>query len=348
MKDSITMMGKFVRAAALTLLVCLASTLVTNAAFAQNDPQLREQIKVYAALVTLGDLFENTQDMSAIPVFRSPELGTSGVVSIARVEDAARQNGLDWRKSGNIAEVEVLRPGRLISLDEIRQLIGEKSAGGDETWTVSLSRRAKPFHIDPRITAPVNIKHFDLNPRTGKFRAVFSIPESQQPVRDKVFTGRAFPSVLAVVPARTIQRGSIIVAEDLKTMPLPRARVSASAIEDIETAIGMAARKRLIADRPVRTSDLETPTLVKRNDSVIIVYKTPGMTLKSKGRVLADGTRGQSVSVMNIQSKRTIEANVTGAGIVSVSSLAAQPARAARSARSAAGGRGGRNSYVIR
>ncbi|MCH8239241.1 MAG: flagellar basal body P-ring formation protein FlgA [Proteobacteria bacterium] len=343
MKGSIAMMGEFVRRAALALLVCLAGTLVINTAHSQSNPQLREQIKVYAALVTLGDLFENADDMSAIPVFRSPELGTSGVVAASRVEDAARQNGLDWRNPGHIREVEVLRPGRLISLDEIRQLIVEQTTGEgeEEAWTVSLNRRAKPFHIDPRIKAPIHIKQFDFNRRTGKFRAVFSIPESQQPVRNKVFSGRAFPSVMAIVPTRAIQRGDIIVSEDLKIMHLPRSRVATSAIDDIESAVGMAARYRLVEGRPIRISDIEKPKLVKRNDSVIIIYKSPGLSLKSRGRALADGTRGQSVSVLNIQSKRTIEANVTGPGIVTVSSLAG-------SARSAGSGRGGRNSYVIR
>lgn len=345
MKASSKTMGKFTRLAAFVLFACLAGALVNDAARAQNDPLLREQIKVFADLVTLGDLFENAGDASSAPVFRAPDLGAHGVVGSGRVAAAARQHGLDWRNPGGIREVAVERPGRLISLDEIRKSILEHAAGEDEAWTVSLSRRAKPFHIDPRIKSPVRVKHLDLNSRTGKFRAIISFPEGQQPVKDKVFTGRAFPSVETLVPARAIERGATIVAEDLKTASLPRSHVTANAVEDIDAVVGMAARRHLIMGRPIRMTDLEYPKLVKRNDTVTIIYNSPGLTLKSTGRALADGIRGKTVSILNVQSKRTIEAVVTGIGIVSVSTLSARPVR---SARKVAGGRGGTNSFFIR
>ena len=332
MKNSNKTMGKFAHFAMFVLVACLAGSLVTNAARAQGDPLLREQIKVFADLVTLGDLFENAGDVSDAPVFRAPELGTDGVVASTRVAAAARQHGLDWRNPGRIREVAVQRPGRLVSLDEIRKLIKERAAREDEDWTVTFGRRAKPFHIDPRLKSPLRIRQFELNSRSGKFRVVVSAPEGQQPVKDKVFTGRAFPSVEAMVPARTIERGATITAEDLKTASLPRSRVNANAVEDMDAVVGMAARRRLTTGRPIRKTDLEYPRLVKRNDAVTIVYKSPGLTLKSKGRALGDGIRGKTVSVLNVQSKRTIEAVVTSTGIVSVSSLSAQPVRSARNA----------------
>ncbi len=344
MKISIKTMGNLRRLAAFVLFACLAGTLANTTVRAQDDPLLREQIKVFSDLVTLGDLFENAGDASDAPVFRAPELGTNGFVGAARVAAAARQHGLNWRNPGRIGEVAVERPGRLVSLDEIRKLIQERAAGEDEDWTVSFSRRAKPFYIDPRIKSPAQVKRLDLNTRTGKFRAVISFPGGQQQATDKAFAGRAFPSVEAIVPARAIERGATIVAEDLKTASLPRTRVSANAAEDIDAVVGMAARQRLIMGRPIRKSDLEYPKLVKRNDTVTIVYQTPGLTLKSKGRALGDGTRGRTVSILNVQSKRTIEAVVTGTGIVSVSSLSTQPVRSVRTT----DGTGGRNSFVIR
>ncbi|MEM8744332.1 MAG: hypothetical protein AAGF14_06840, partial [Pseudomonadota bacterium] len=71
----------------------IASLLLTGAliwSFAQltaarAEPLLREQIKVYSDIVTLGDLFENAGDAERAPVFRSPELGTRGVVAAKRV-----------------------------------------------------------------------------------------------------------------------------------------------------------------------------------------------------------------------------------------------------------------------
>lgn len=333
------------RLSAFALIACLAGALLNTTAQAQDDPILRGQIKVFADLVTLGDLFENAGDASDAPVFRAPELGANGVVRAIRVVEAALQHGLDWRNPDGVKEVAVDRPGRLISLDEIRELIKERAAGGQEAWSVSLSARARPFHIDPRINSAVRVTHLDLNSRTGRFRAVITVPASRQPVSDQIFTGRAFPSVEAVVPARIIERGAIITAEDLKIANLPRSRVTENSPRDIDAIVGMAAKRRLMTGRGIRITDLEHPRLVKRNDIVTIVYNSAGLSLKSKGRALADAIRGKTISILNVQSKRTIEAVVTGTGIVSVSPF---PARPLRTARKAGGGQSGPNSFIVR
>lgn len=328
-----------------TLTACLLITAYSGLAQAQNTPVLREQIKVFNDLVTLGDLFENAGEASSAPVFRAPERGTKGVVAAKRVAASAHRHGLKWRNPGGLRDVTVQRPGRLITLDDVRDLIGKRAGGGDEPWTVDFSRGAKSFHIDPRVKAPLTVKQMDLQSRTGKFRVVISVDASEQPVQDRTFTGKAYASVEAIVPARTIERGATIVEDDLKMVRVPRTRVANAAIEDMDTVIGMAAKQRLIMGRPVRRTDLENPKLVKRNGLVTIIYQVPGMVLKSKGKALADASKGQTVSILNLRSKRTLEAQVTGPGLVSVSKLQSPPARTASKAPSSGGGR---NSFVIR
>ncbi len=334
------MMEHFIRRLVCMLTACLVIGAYTGAAQAQNDPVLREQIKVFNDLITLGDLFENAGKASAAPVFRAPELGTNGIVAAKRVAASARQHGLEWSNPGGIRKVMVQRPGRLISLDEVRDLIGKHAGGDDEAWTVDLSRGAKPFHIDPRVKTPITLKQIDLQTRNGKFRAVISFDGGEQVVQEKTFTGRAYASVEAIVPARTIERGATIVEDDLKIVRMARSRVASSAIEEMEAAIGMAAKHRLIMGRPVRRTDIERPKLVTRNGMVTIIYRVPGMVLKSKGKALADASKGQMVPIMNLRSKRTVEAQATGVGVVTVSIHPGLPARTAS--------KGGRNSFVIR
>lgn len=323
----------------------LAFMVYPGAVQAQNEPVLREQIKVFNGLVTIGDLFENAGQAAGAPVFRSPELGTNGFVAAKRIAASARQHGLEWLNPGGIVKVKVQRPGRLISLDEIRETIGKHTGGDEEAWSVILSRGAKPYYVDPRVKSPLAIKYIDLQSRSGRFRAVLSIGDGEHDVPDKSFTGRTYASVEAIVPARTIERGATIVLDDLKIVRLPRTRVTSAAIEEMDTAIGMAARQRLAIGRPLRRTDIEQPKLVVRNAMVTIVYKVPGMVLKSKGKALADGSMGQMVAVLNLRSKRTIEGQVTGPGQIS---LSFQPEKPARTASKVTGGKGGQNSFVIR
>jgi len=310
---------------------CLAviAAIILPAGFARAGDALvlREQVEVFGDIVTLGDLFENAGDQQGTAVFRSPELGTSGIVAALRVASAAGKHGLQWNNPGGIQEVVVKRPGRQVTLDEMREAIGQHASDGDQEWSVSLSRGTKPYYIDSRIEGSLTVKQLDVQGSRGAFRAVLAVENPSYPVPDKVVTGRTYPSVEAIVPARAIERGATIREDDLKRISLPRTQVSSSAIEDMETAIGMAARHRLIVDRPIRRGDLEYPKLVKRNSFVTITYAVPGMILKAKGKALDDAARGQSVRIVNLQSNRTIEAEVTGTGTVSVSGLQPVPPR---------------------
>lgn len=321
----------------LAILGLLAVTLLAasfgTSARALEPLVLREQIEVLDDIVTLGHLFENAGEESNVAVFRAPELGTTGIVSASRVSAAAGQHGLEWSNPGGIQEVTVSRPGRLVTLEEIRNAIAEHAARGDGKWSVDFSRGTRPFHIDSRITAPIRVKQFDSGLDGGPFRATLTVEHDRIAVRDETVTGHAYPSVEAIVPARTIQRGTTITRDDLEVVDLPRARVSNTAIEDMKAAIGMAARQRLAPGRPIRRDHLEHPKLVTRNSLVTITYAAPGMVLKAKGRALDDAAKGDPVQVVNLQSKRTIEARVTGSGLVSVTGLQtmAAPKRTATS-----------------
>ncbi|MDA7948886.1 MAG: flagellar basal body P-ring formation chaperone FlgA [Hyphomicrobiaceae bacterium] len=333
------------RRAAGFLLAGILTLVFANSSPARAEPLLREQIKVYGDIVTLGDMFENAGDAARAPVFRAPELGTRGVVASKRVKAAARHHGLEWRNLGEIAEVSVHRPSRVVTLDEIRNSISKHIGEADGIWSVSFNRGAKSFHIDPRTKGAPGIKHLDLRRDTGRFRAVISFDGAEHPVPAKTFTGRAYPSVETVVPAAAIKRGETITEDQLKIVRLPRSRVSNAAHKDMTNVVGMAAKKQLIPGRPIMRSDIEPPKLVKRNSLVTIVYRTNGMVLKTMGRALGDAARGEMVSIQNIQSKRTVEAEVTATGTVSVSTKRERPNRnTVRTSRNNAGP----NSFVIR
>ena len=61
------------------------------------------------------------------------------------------------------------------------------------------------------------------------------------------------------------------------------------------------------------------PELVQRNETVTIIYEVPGIVLTMRGKALEAGAEGDIINVLNVQSKRTIQATVTGPGRVTVS-----------------------------
>lgn len=349
---SLHTIGAWTARAGLALVVVLGAVTAGGPARAQDEnPLLREQIRVHGELVTLGDLFENAGPAATMAVFRSPDLGKQGVVSSDRLAEAARQHGLEWANPGEIDKVVVQRPSRLVTLDEIADMVARRAAretnGDRESWTVELKHGSKPMHLDPRIGEPVAIKHLILKERTGFFRATVGVDASERNAPDRVYIGRAFRTVAVPVPARPIKRGTIIRDADLEMTRLPVSRVPNGTLYEPGEILDLAAKQRLSAGRPLHSRDLEEPTLVKRNAFVTIVYRKPGLVLKSKGRALADAARGEEVGVVNVQSKRTLQARVTGAGTVSVSSASPQPA-SGQGALPSRAARGGVNTNFVR
>ena len=61
------------------------------------------------------------------------------------------------------------------------------------------------------------------------------------------------------------------------------------------------------------------PAIVQRNDTVTIVYEAPGLTLTLRGQAQDAGALGDTISVLNVESKRVVQGVVSGPGRVTVS-----------------------------
>jgi flagella basal body P-ring formation protein FlgA len=81
----------------------------------------------------------------------------------------------------------------------------------------------------------------------------------------------------------------------------------------------MQARRQLRAGQPLKTADLVKPDLVTRDQNVTLIYEAVGLYLTIRGKALEGGTEGDVVSVLNLQSKRTVSGTVIGRGQVSIS-----------------------------
>ena len=56
-----------------------------------------------------------------------------------------------------------------------------------------------------------------------------------------------------------------------------------------------------------------------RDQTVTLTYEAAGLYLTIRGKALDSGTEGDVVSVLNLQSKRTVSGTVIGRGQVSIS-----------------------------
>ena len=108
-------------------------------------------------------------------------------------------------------------------------------------------------------------------------------------------------------------------ASDLMIERRPKAEIRGDVVRTIDDATGLAARRALRTGEPLRTADLTKPEIVQRNEAVTLVFEAPGMVLTIRGKALESGAEGDVISVLNAQSKRTVQGTITGPGQVTLS-----------------------------
>jgi flagella basal body P-ring formation protein FlgA len=100
----------------------------------------------------------------------------------------------------------------------------------------------------------------------------------------------------------------------------PRAEVGRDIVTGRQQVVGLAARGTMQPGRPIRVADLMKPDLIQRNDAVTLVYEVPGIMLTIRGKAIDGGAEGDVISVLNEQSKRTVQGTIVAPGRVLISS----------------------------
>jgi flagella basal body P-ring formation protein FlgA len=310
-------------AVAAAIAIALFSLVAPGTAFSAEQPRLKAQVTVHGPLVTLGDLIDGAGESSSVAVFRAPDLGMAGTVRADRIIAAAEARGITGLVTDGIQSVAVSRLGRAIESDEVSNVIARhivEIGRGEriEDIDVALDRIQQPVVVENTAIDMMTVDKFEYDPSTGRFAALLKISDSQAAAAGLRFTGRAIEIIEVPVLARMIERGEIISPRDIVIDRMPRSAIRSDIITDANRLTGMSARRNLREGVPLTRDLLMEPILVQRGDLVTIVYRSTGLTLTTRGRALSAGARGEVIQIFNIQSKRTVEAEVSGPGFVTV------------------------------
>ena len=313
--------------ASIALLLALGGT-----AAAQTPaplPALKASVTVSNDIVTIGDLVENAGPVADVPIFRAPDLGTTGAVAVDRILDAIRPHQLIGIDTRGLAEVTVTRASRAIPAREIsariaQALSGQYGFGNARNILINFDGDVRTLQIEPNMTGELQVLALSYDPRTTRFDVTFDMPQSielhRQPAR---YSGTAIETIDAIAVDRPIERGELLKASDLTVVRRPKAEAG-TALTDGNAAVGLAARHALRPDQPIAAADLMKPEIVARNDSVTIIYQVPGITLTLRGQAKDAGAIGDTISVINTESKRVMQAVVSGPDRVTVGPVATQ------------------------
>jgi flagella basal body P-ring formation protein FlgA len=122
-----------------------------------------------------------------------------------------------------------------------------------------------------------------------------------------------------VVVARAVPRGARVTVDDLALETRDLAALRGDHLTAIAQADGRSARQNLRPGSALEARDLAPAIVVDRGERVQIASSRGGIVVKAPGEALRAGMAGEQIPVRNLQSKRLVQAWVTGTGTVSTS-----------------------------
>lgn len=297
------------------------------AAAAQGDgsiamPVLRAEVTVTADVVRVGDLVDNAGSAAQIAVYRSPDLGTTGTLPASQVLEVLRGRQVIGVDARNVRQVTVTRLARTLAMKEIETTIAgaldHRFGLGDAANIAVTIDRGGDLLLEASHGGAPQASALRYDQRSGRFDITLEIAggDAANPSRLR-FTGTAIETVEATVLTRDAERNDTLKLSDLALVRRPKAELGGEAVPR-DKAVGMQLRRAMRAGAALKLADLARPDFVQRDQGVVVIYRTAGLYLTTRGKALESGSEGDVVNVMNLQSKRTVTGVVTGRGQVTI------------------------------
>ncbi len=218
------------------------------------------------------------------------------------------------------ARAEILPGDMPLTTAFAEKLLNEKllGLGGADDFEITIDRPSLPLgNQDPRPTSIV-LDGLHHDETSGRFRAIMIGTVEGEPRFELPIEGRLRPMVSIAVLSRPIARGELISAADLEWKMVAPDMISKASLTDEAELVGAEARRRLSPGRMLSSRDVGAPRLVQRGQPVRVIYAEGGMRLTALGTARDDGALGDTVRVLNPESRLEIQGVATGPKEVTV------------------------------
>lgn len=209
-----------------------------------------------------------------------------------------------------LLDLVIARAALAATLEEsLLDALIQKGAPGD--GAVSIVGRA-PAGLDPDA---LDIAGLDYDIATGRFLATLKLASGRTfGLQGKVEAGLDVP-----VLTRLMQPGEVAGNDDVTFVRLAQSRLPRGSLTAASDIVGFCAKRQLRPGIALRAGDFEKPIVIRKGDTVTMVFRAPGIELTTRGKSMDNGGLGDTVAVVNAQSHKQVDAVVTGSGAVTVS-----------------------------
>jgi flagella basal body P-ring formation protein FlgA len=129
---------------------------------------------------------------------------------------------------------------------------------------------------------------------------------------------RVVGSANVVVAAHALIAGNVLGAEDLRVERRDLTELPPGYLDDPATAIGLSAARGISTGAILTNQTLLGIKAVQRGQTVTLIARVGGMSVRMSGRALSDGFVNQRVQVENLSSGKTVEGIARSEQIVEI------------------------------
>ena len=303
-----------------SLAALLLAPLLAVSAHAETAIKVKSTVTVTGASLSLADLVEG-ENLPTTPLFAAPQPGESGIISTERVSAALKRVGITPSEKMP-PSIMITRTGRVIDRETIKNTIATALANARAVATsniiISDDTIPKALVVEQGAMAPLEVAMLALDPMANNFTTELTMRDSASLAQRRVtVSGRyeAFGECLKL--ARMGKKGDVLTTNDLVSERCALTN-NAQAPAPRVSLIGLALADDYAAGTLLDPSKLTKPILVEKGASVTLTYAAGGLKLILRGRATEAGTLGDTITITHPQTKRSIDAVVTGPGTASV------------------------------
>jgi len=152
----------------------------------------------------------------------------------------------------------------------------------------------------------------------GNVTATVDFYVNAEKVRTLGVVGRVEVFGNVYLASRPLKQNEMISEADLEVRKMNLTDVADRFATRIDQVENRRVLRNLGVHQPLELRDLDKPLVLKRGDSVNIVYDEPGLSVTAKGQADADGGVGDTLAITNVSSKKTVHCKVVDAQTVRV------------------------------
>ena len=316
------------------LLVALIM-LVSPASASNTSPRVTlhaaERVETNSAEIYLGQIaaiVTSSDDMksrlAAIRIGRAAPAGQARNISRDYILLRLRQSGID-HKGFDLrlpAKIEVRRSAIRITREEMEMMIRDHFQASPPSNEAQVNIKAVRIKNDillpdGKISHEIEVSRQNAPSRMLPVAIVFKVDGRMERKVPALVSLEILQSV--VVSRRPIPRLKIITPEDVMLRQANVVGRGAQVMRSIDEVVGKRARRAISMNTELHAGLVEWPPVVKKGDRVLIVAESGHLRITTTGEVKTTGKIGQQVRVLNLDSQKTIMAQVVDSHTVRVS-----------------------------